>query len=156
MDLDTALYIYMNGLEPETSKEVRLRQPETMAQAVHQASIVHGILHPNGPTSVSAPSLPATQPMDLDAVSVLISHLASLTGANVKVKPSPSLTTNVAYLRRPLGKLTPAERERLRKIGACFRCRRKGHLAADCHATSFNNLEAENDDDESGKDLGEA
>src|SRR5215217_2985454 len=29
-------------------------------------------------------------------------------------------------------KLTPTERERLRKIGGCFRCRQAGHLAQDC------------------------
>lgn len=29
-------------------------------------------------------------------------------------------------------KLTPAERERLRKMGGCFRCRKPGHLARDC------------------------
>jgi hypothetical protein len=29
-------------------------------------------------------------------------------------------------------KLTPSERERLRKSGGCFRCRQAGHLARDC------------------------
>ncbi len=29
-------------------------------------------------------------------------------------------------------KLTPSERERLRKSGGCFRCRQPGHLARDC------------------------
>ena len=31
-----------------------------------------------------------------------------------------------------IGKLTNEERERLRKSGGCFRCRRNGHLARDC------------------------
>ena len=31
-----------------------------------------------------------------------------------------------------IGKLTDAERERLRKNGGCFRCRKTGHLARDC------------------------
>ena len=29
-------------------------------------------------------------------------------------------------------KLTPSERDRLRKSGGCFRCRQAGHLARDC------------------------
>ena len=35
-----------------------------------------------------------------------------------------------------ISKLTPQERERLRKAGHCFRCRKPGHLARDC---SLNN-----------------
>jgi hypothetical protein len=33
-------------------------------------------------------------------------------------------------------KLDPVERERLRKIGGCFRCRKPGHLARDCPLTN--------------------
>ena len=35
-----------------------------------------------------------------------------------------------------IGKLTDAERERLRKNGGCFRCRKTGHLARDCTLTN--------------------
>jgi len=35
-----------------------------------------------------------------------------------------------------IGKLTDTERERLRKIGGCFRCRKTGHLARDCTLTN--------------------
>jgi hypothetical protein len=35
-----------------------------------------------------------------------------------------------------IGKLTDAERERLRKNGGCFRCRKTGHLARDCPLTN--------------------
>ena len=35
-----------------------------------------------------------------------------------------------------IGKLTDAERDRLRKNGGCFRCRRTGHLARDCTLTN--------------------
>jgi Ty3 transposon capsid-like protein/Zinc knuckle len=33
-------------------------------------------------------------------------------------------------------KLTPGERDRLRREGGCFRCRKKGHLARDCTLTN--------------------
>ncbi|KAG0261755.1 hypothetical protein BG011_000719 [Mortierella polycephala] len=145
MDSDTALFMYMKGLEPETSKEVRLPQPETMAQAVHQASIVHGILHPIAPTVFPTPNQarPTTEPMDVDAMRVLLASLSNN-------------TTNVANFRQPLTKLTPAERERPRKIGACFRCRVPGHRADQCGATrDLNNLEADNTNNDAGKGQGE-
>ncbi|KAG0205410.1 hypothetical protein BGX28_002981 [Mortierella sp. GBA30] len=153
MDAGTALHIYMNGLEPDTGKEVRLRQPENLAQAVHQAATIHAILYPNGPTKTSTPALATA--MDLDAVSVLVAHLTNL--VNTNTNPVTNQSTTVANFRRPLGKLTSVERERLRKIGACFRCRRKGHLATDCRVppSALNNIEAENDDGNSGKDQGE-
>ncbi|KAG0246637.1 hypothetical protein BG011_002370 [Mortierella polycephala] len=145
MDADTALFMYMKGLEPETSKEVRLRQPETMAQAVHQASIVHGIIHPTAPTVFPTPNQarPTTEPMDVDTMRVLLASLSNN-------------TTNIANFQQPLTKLTPAERERLRKIGACFRCRVPGHRAAQCRATrNLNNVEADNTNNDAGKDQGE-
>jgi hypothetical protein len=52
-------------------------------------------------------------------------------------------------------KLTDAERERLRKNGGCFRCRKTGHLARDCTLTNrrnprINAINTENE--ESGKE----
>jgi hypothetical protein len=35
-----------------------------------------------------------------------------------------------------ISKLTPNERDRLRREGGCFRCRKKGHLARDCTLTN--------------------
>jgi hypothetical protein len=52
-------------------------------------------------------------------------------------------------------KLTDAERERLRKNGGCFRCRKTGHLARDCTLTNrrpprINAIDTETE--ESGKE----
>jgi hypothetical protein len=141
IDSDTALFMYMKGLEPETSKEVRLRQPTTMAQAVHQASIVHGILHPVAPTvfPTQAQAQPTTEPMDIDAMRTLLANF-----------------TNHFNSHQRLGRLTDAERERLRKAGACFRCRKPGHRAVECRTgRAMNNLETSPHNDNSGKDKGE-
>jgi hypothetical protein len=37
-------------------------------------------------------------------------------------------------------KLSSQERDRLRQRGACFKCRRDGHIARNCPGRSFNNL----------------
>ena len=54
-----------------------------------------------------------------------------------------------------IGKLTDSERERLRKNGGCFRCRKTGHLARDCTLTNRQNPRInaiEEDVDQSGKE----
>lgn len=54
-----------------------------------------------------------------------------------------------------IGRLTDAERERLRKIGGCFRCRKTGHLARDCTLSNRQHPRIsaiEEDPEASGKD----
>ena len=66
-----------------------------------------------------------------------------------------SAATTISHFSQPLGKLTQAEKERLLKIGACFRCRRRGHRAVECRAgQTLNNLETDNQSNDSGKDQG--
>jgi hypothetical protein len=75
------------------------------------------------------------QPADLAAAEAIAERVDAIT-----YKPQ-SRTTGFHH-RAPGGatpmeldvitKLTPSERERLRKSGGCFRCRQPGHLARDC------------------------
>ena len=56
-----------------------------------------------------------------------------------------------------ISKLTPAERDRLRRTGGCFRCRQAGHLARDCPLPNrqnprINAIEQDETTEESGKD----
>jgi hypothetical protein len=56
-----------------------------------------------------------------------------------------------------IGKLTDTERERLRKTGGCFRCRKTGHLARDCPLPNRNHprinaIDLEATPEESGKE----
>ncbi|CAO3567004.1 unnamed protein product [Mortierella alpina] len=153
MDAQTALYIYTTGLEPETSKEVRLRQPETMDQAVHQAAIVHAILHPQGPPAKPNPALAApatTTDMEVDSLTTVIHHIERL------VQTLGQNSTFVANTRRPLPKLTPQEKARLMKIGGCFKCHLRGHIAANCKNPAYascnvHSVEMETRDDDAGK-----
>ena len=148
LDLDTALFMYLAGLESETSKQVRLSQPSTLDEAISKATIVHSILYPIAPTAL--PTVPSTpiaspstaEPMDIDSMRVLINNLVALTGA----------TTDIANIRQPLHKLNDREREQLRRAGKCFRCRKPGHISRNCRV--MNNMET-GTGDESGKAEGE-
>jgi hypothetical protein len=89
------------------------------------------------------PFVAMQQPANLAAAETIAERVDAVT-----FKPAawnPGFRPNPAY-RSPGGtapmeldaisKLTPNERERLRKAGGCFRCRQIGHLARDCTMTN--------------------
>lgn len=163
LELETTLYYYTEGLESDTSKEVLLRQPKTLEEAISAATIVHSILHRKPPTVVPRPmekpstALPPAEPMDLDAMQTLMANLA----------------TNInALTKQRLGPLTSQERAYLKSINGCYRCRQPGHISTNCHANlpgtnsnnrrRFNHLDTSEDDIKDtktipwlGKDKGE-
>lgn len=145
---------FISGLTLKTQLQVQIANPLTWQNAIQVAERINNVFarsttnKSNHPVPI-IPSQATTrtsgpEPMDLDHLRVL---LASLTN-----------TTNVNAFQRPLSKLTRTERDRLRRIGACFRCRRTGHLASECRSgRNLNNIETDaSADDESGKDQGEA
>ncbi|KAI7818937.1 hypothetical protein BC939DRAFT_479993 [Gamsiella multidivaricata] len=147
MDMDTALYNYMVGLEPKTSKEVRLRQPTTLDAAIQQAIIVHSILHPTNPntaTTISVPTAPSSaEPMDLDAMNVLLTNLTTLakttTVASIRQRPQHTARSS---LRPSLPKLDAATREYHIRHGLCHRCRISGRISKNCRGDrAFNDIE---------------
>lgn len=130
MDKDDALYEYLRGLEKETSKQVRLRQPASLDAAITEATIVHSILFPDGVpyTAITAPQAPVNpMAMEIDNLRLELNALRS----------------QLRDTRR--GPLDGAERARLRQRGACYKCRRDGHIARDCpdrQGRSIHNMSA--------------
>jgi hypothetical protein len=111
------------------------------------------------------PFVAMQQPADLPTAEAIAERVDAVT-----FKPmarNPGFRPNHAY-RSPggtipmeldtIGKLSDNERERLRKTGGCFRCRKPGHLARDCSMNNRPNPKIyaidtpDLDTEESGKD----
>jgi hypothetical protein len=143
LDIDTALHWYVKGLESNTSKEVKLRQPHDLEHAIHQASLVHSILFPEFPTlTTTAPK--SDSAMDIDNLHVAINNLT--TQVNNLSRNNGFGNSTHATPRPP--KLTPEDKAYLIAKKGCFRCRRIGHMASQCRAfptqqqpRQFNNIE---------------
>ncbi|KAG0228212.1 hypothetical protein BGW42_002326 [Actinomortierella wolfii] len=104
IDAPAAIRYYVSGLDKEIQLHVRLSDPKTLDDAVLKATMVDYILGEEK----------GKQPRTLSA-SAAHSNGVAMELDNIK-----------------LGKITPAERKRLRQTGGCFRCRRPGHFSSEC------------------------
>jgi len=123
LDPETALHWYVKGLEPHTSKEVKLRQPANLDQAIEQASLIHAILFPDFPTG--SPKVDSNA-MDIDNLHVAINNLT--TQVNYLSRNNNGQSNNIPHPP----KLTPADKAHLMAKNGCFRCRKIGHMASQC------------------------
>ena len=112
------------------------------------------------------PFVAMQQPQDLVAAETIAERVDSVTfkpqNRNAGFRPTPGYRAPGGVAPMDLdaiSKLTPNERDRLRREGGCFRCRKKGHLARDCTMTNrthprINAMDTETTDkpDESGKE----
>lgn len=151
---------FIAGLVEKTQIQVQIANPDTWQEAVKVAERINGVyaraLAKSKPTYMTTPTpnqsaLPPAEPMDVDSMRVLLANLASLTNAG----------TTVANFRRHnkgrLPKLDKKEKERCLRLGLCFRCRKKGHMAEGCTGdVAMYSIEADDDNEnDSGKEQGE-
>ena len=146
LDTDTALHWYVKGLEPNTSKEVKLRQPRDLDQDIHHASLIHSILFPESPTITTSTPKPDPSAMDIDNLHIAINNLS--TQVNNLTRFGNGSNNGIHTTLRP-PKLTAEDKAYLTEKGGCFRCRKIGHMANQCRAfpnqrqkpQHFNNVE---------------
>ncbi|KAG0247182.1 hypothetical protein BGZ95_008929, partial [Linnemannia exigua] len=127
LDIETALHWYIKGLESNTSKEVKLRQPHNLDQAINQTSLIHSILFPEFPTMSTTTTNKSDSAMDIDKLHVAINNLTTQVN---------NLSCNNGFgntMPRP-PKLTPEDKAYLIAKKGCFRCRKIGHMANQCRA----------------------
>jgi hypothetical protein len=133
---DHLLDKFLRGLKPKTRMELELKDPKTVAEAIRLADRYDAIMftktvnlgHQNSKGKATEYE-PGGEPMQLDAL-----H----TGAKGKGNSQPSTSKPPKDNTPALKKLTPEERDHLRNIGACFKCRKAGHMAKECPANSKN------------------
>src|SRR4030095_1421492 len=114
---------FIRGLKSKTRNEVELHDPQTLAEASRIADRFDTIVYhkpaylPSGSPSTSYSNDSRGEPMQLDAL-----HVTNNSNHALKMK------TQFTKLK----KLTEEERTHLKSIGACFKCRKTGHMARNC------------------------
>ena len=125
---------FIRGLKPKTRIELELKDPQTLDEAFRLAdrydAIVYRKVFNNEISNFSKPSTrieyeDGGEPMQLDVLHV---------NKNIKRKhQGTKLREN-----KSLQKLSDEDRIHLRSIGACFKCRKTGHMARECLEQSKN------------------
>lgn len=122
---------FVRGLKDPVKLQVAFANPETFEETIILATKIDDILFHYGATGSRERSLrrpPPHTPYTTNKSSAPPSYMEL--GA---IPSNQSYASAVAFGSNPrLTKLTDEERERLRKIGACFKCRQTGHNAAQC------------------------
>jgi hypothetical protein len=128
MDQATRMHYYLQGLKDNLRPFVAMQQPATLTAAETIAERVDAVTF-----------RPAAR------------------GSGFRPNPNYRSPGGTAPMELDaISKLTPKERDRLRREGGCFRCRKTGHLARDCTMTNrthprINAIEEE-EPEESGKE----
>ena len=109
MDKDVMLHLYVAGLKQETRLAVEMQEPTTLNEAERHALKVDDIRYGKQNYPDKKPNPPGNKNGNVTA----------------------AVTTTTAD-KKKLSKLNDTERKRLMSIGACFRCRKTGHVSRDC------------------------
>ena len=132
---------FIRGLKPNTRTELEFRDPKTIEEAVKWADTFdaryyrkmnnqryYGFLSPNN----SYQEDNYGEPMQIDVLR---------TTNNEAPTPLQIDAFKTRTQQTKLKKLTDEERAYLQSTGACFRCRRQGHMACGCPMKLSNNSE---------------
>ena len=125
---------FIRDLKPKTRIELELKDPKNLDEAFRLADRYDAIVYRKMfSTEMDNYSKPTTieyeaggEPMQLDAL-----HL----NKNTKGKHQGTKLRENTRLQ----KLSDEERTHLRRLGACFRCRKTGHMARECTEPAKNN-----------------
>lgn len=107
MHEEDRIHTYIKGLKPNVASLVAMSRPTTLLEAQQSADT---------------------------ADSIQFQHLPRRNFDNPR--PHPDYKGPTPMDLDAISKLTDSERERLRKNGGCFRCRKTGHMARNCTMTN--------------------
>jgi hypothetical protein len=125
MDTKTILFKFVNGLQSAIKAQVMLRNPKTLTEAIEAATVVDQTLfasyynkvntfnkNSNNNNKGKFPPRPPSQPTTSES--------------------TQSAPMEINTMNPWLKKLTPQEKQQLKKEGKCFQCRQPGHLFFNC------------------------
>ena len=138
VDEEQLLDKFIRGLKPKTKTEVELRDPTNLLDACKIADRFDTIVYRRQPLFMPQYSTSSTyvednrgEPMDIVVDSFRparrssIANKAQIDAFKAKAQPGP------------LKKLSDEERTYLRSINACFKCRKRGHMARECPSKGY-------------------
>jgi hypothetical protein len=129
---------FTRGLKPRLQRELAIREPANLDDAVRMAEridVVDFAWHQRASrTTTDYANHQRPEPMELGNIETKPRSAATavhrFSNSNHPRALQPNLDSKTReFNRKPL---TSEERERLRKIGACFKCRQTGHTANEC------------------------
>src|SRR5271167_739208 len=119
---------FIRGLKPNTRTELEFRDPTTINEAVRWADTYDSRYYRKKDKAYSYGSFSTSpinqednrgEPMQIDALQAAQENSTSIQIDAFKTTSQPTKLT----------KLTDEERTHLRNVGACFKCRKQGHMA---------------------------
>ena len=145
-DNDAVLDKFIRGLKPRTKIEVELKDPKDLEEAIRLADRYDTIVYQKASNSSYDPwaqsiTRPRGQPKQEEDTRGEPMQLDAL---NPKRKSEPKKKApQSSSPASGLVKLTPEERDRLHESGACFKCRKIGHMAKDCPTRTTKNSKSQ-------------
>jgi len=130
------IHQYIHGLKPATRLQVEIENPQSLTEAMRIAGTYDTIrftrktISPRYETTSRSPFYSSRyndtrgEPMQLDNLQLDDSENKNLEMNLFNSKSSKNI--------KKLNKLTIEERQHLRKLGACFKCRQPGHMVREC------------------------
>jgi hypothetical protein len=115
------LFKYIEGLKYKTKMEVYLREPSSLEDAIRLAEKVDQFLGNYNKINFKSRNLVSSESIYAPAPTTTSSRTLSY-----------STPMDIGMIRITRKKLTDQEREQLRLIGACYKCRQKGHISRNC------------------------
>lgn len=129
------IHQYIHGLKPATRLQVEIENPSSLPEAMRIAGTYDTIrfakktMASRYETTSRSPFYPSRyddnrgEPMQLDNL-----ELENSEDSNLEINAmKPKFSAN-----KKLNKLTIEERQHLRRLGACFKCRQPGHMVREC------------------------